>query len=94
MHEAIRNMLDRYECRTRDDYVNALREILQDISLLGLWRAKFFEHAAFYGGTALRVLHGLDRYSEDLDFSLIKPDASFSLSVYIEVRSNRGPIKT
>ena len=82
MHEAIRNMLDRYECRTRDDYVNALREILQDISLLGLWRAKFFEHAAFYGGTALRVLHGLDRYSEDLDFSLIKPDASFSLGVY------------
>jgi predicted nucleotidyltransferase component of viral defense system len=56
MHEAIRNMLDRYECRTRDDYVNALREILQDISLLGLWRAKFFEHAAFYGGTALRVI--------------------------------------
>lgn len=70
MHEAIRNMLDRYECRTRDDHVNALREILQDISLLGLWRAKFFEHAAFYGGTSLRVLHGLDRYSEDLDFSL------------------------
>jgi predicted nucleotidyltransferase component of viral defense system len=94
MHEAIRNMLDRYECRSRDDYVNALREILQDISLLGLWRAKFFEHAAFYGGTALRVLHGLDRYSEDLDFSLIKPDASFSLSVYIEARSNKGPIKT
>ena len=40
-------MLDRYECRTRDDLVNALREILQDISLLGLWRAKFFEHAAY-----------------------------------------------
>lgn len=85
MHEAIRNMLDRYECRTRDDYVNALREILQDISLLGLWRAKFFEHAAFYGGTALRVLHGLDRYSEDLDFSLIKPDAS-SRWVFMEMR--------
>ena len=70
MHEAIRSMLDRYDCLSRDDYVNALREILQDLALLGLWRSKFFEHAAFYGGTALRLLHGLDRYSEDLDFSL------------------------
>lgn len=82
MHDAIRSMLDRYECQSRDDYVNALREILQDVALLGLWRSKFFEHAAFYGGTALRVLYGLDRYSEDLDFSLLKPDKSFSLKAY------------
>jgi predicted nucleotidyltransferase component of viral defense system len=82
MHDAIRRMLDRYECQNRDDYVNALREILQDVALLGLWRSKFFEHAAFYGGTALRVLYGLDRYSEDLDFSLLKPDKSFSLKAY------------
>ena len=46
MHDAIRSMLDRYECQSRDDYVNALREILQDVALLGLWRSKFFEHAA------------------------------------------------
>lgn len=77
-------MLDRYECLSRDDYINALREILQDLALLGLWRSKFFEHAAFYGGTALRLLHGLDRYSEDLDFSLLTPDASFSLGNYGE----------
>lgn len=82
MHNAIRSMLDRYECQSRDDYVNALREILQDVALLGLWRSKFFEHAAFYGGTALRILHGLDRYSEDLDFSLLKSDKSFSLKAY------------
>ena len=82
MHDAIRSMLDLYECQSRDDYVNALREILQDVALLGLWRSKFFEHAAFYGGTALRILHGLDRYSEDLDFSLLKPDESFSLKAY------------
>jgi len=84
MHDAVRTMLDRYECQTRDDYVNALREILQELALLGLWRGKFFEHAAFYGGTALRVLHGLDRYSEDLDFSLLKPDPQFSLGTYGE----------
>ena len=82
MHDAIRNMLDRYECRTHDDYVNALREILQEVALLGLWRSKFFEHAAFYGGTALRILHGLNRFSEDMDFSLIKPNASYSIGSY------------
>lgn len=82
MNEAIQQMLERYACQTRDDTVNALREILQQLALLGLWRAKFFEHAAFYGGTALRVLHGLDRYSEDLDFSLLAPDPAFSLTDY------------
>ena len=84
MHEAIRSMLDRYAPQTRDDYVNALREILQELALLGLWRSKFFEHAAFYGGTALRVLYGLDRYSEDIDFSLLTPDPGFSLGQYGE----------
>ncbi|MEI6564906.1 MAG: nucleotidyl transferase AbiEii/AbiGii toxin family protein [bacterium] len=82
MHEAIQALLERYKCQTRDDYLNALREILQELALLGLWRAKFFEHAAFYGGTALRVLHGLDRFSEDLDFSLLRPMPGFSLDGY------------
>lgn len=82
MHDAVRSMLDRYNLHTSDDYTNALREILQEIALLGLWRSKFFEHSAFYGGTALRVLYGLDRYSEDLDFSLLKPDDLFSLEAY------------
>jgi predicted nucleotidyltransferase component of viral defense system len=82
MHEAIRNMLDRYSCKTQDDYFNALREILQELALLGLWRSKFFEHAAFYGGTALRVLFGLDRYSEYLEFSLLEPLAEFTLQPF------------
>ena len=82
MNPAIEQMIERYACQTRDDYVSALREILQQIALLGLWRGKFFEHAAFYGGTALRVLYGLDRYSEDLDFSLLKSDPDFSLGAY------------
>jgi hypothetical protein len=55
MHDAIRSMLDHYDCRTRGDYVNALREILQYMALLGLWHANFFEHAAFYGGTLFRT---------------------------------------
>lgn len=76
--------MKRYTLQTTDDHINALREILQELALLGLWRGKFFEHAAFYGGTALRVLHGLDRYSEDLDFSLLKPNAQFSLKPYAQ----------
>ncbi len=82
MHEAVRQMLAKYECDRVEDYAQALREILQDIALLGLWRAKFFDKAAFYGGTALRILYGLDRFSEDLDFSLLEPMADFSLERY------------
>jgi predicted nucleotidyltransferase component of viral defense system len=85
-------MLAKYSLETLDDHLRALREVLQEIALLGLWRSKFFEHAAFYGGTALRILHGLDRFSEDLDFSLLRPIAGFDLSRYadalqVELRS-------
>ncbi len=82
MHPVISTMLKRYACVTQQDYKNALKEIIQEVALLGLWRAKFFEKAAFYGGTALRILYGLDRFSEDLDFSLLKSDPSFSLAPY------------
>jgi nucleotidyltransferase AbiEii toxin of type IV toxin-antitoxin system len=82
MHEAVTRMLAKYEPKSVDDSVRALREIIQEVALLGLWRAKFFEHAAFYGGTALRILHGLDRFSEDLDFSLLAPSPDFNLARY------------
>jgi predicted nucleotidyltransferase component of viral defense system len=82
MNEAIARRFARYEARRLEDYVRALREILQEIALLGLWRSKFFEHAAFYGGTALRILHGIDRFSDDLDFSLLRPSSRFDLARY------------
>jgi len=82
MHEALAAMLSKYECYGHNDYINALREILQEIALLGLWRGKFFEKVAFYGGTALRVLYGLDRFSEDMDFSLLEPFAGFDITGY------------
>jgi hypothetical protein len=82
MNEAVARMLERYQPRHAGDYIDALREILQEIALLGLWRAKFFEKAAFYGGTSLRILYGLDRFSEDLDFSLLLPAPDFKLSGY------------
>lgn len=76
-------MLAKYNCNSRQDYENALKEIIQEIALLGLWRSKFFEVAAFYGGTALRILYGLNRFSEDLDFSLLTPNENFNLAPYI-----------
>ena len=82
MHEAVTRMLAKYEPKSVDDSIRALREIIQEVALLGLWRAKFFEHAAFYGGTALRILYGLDRFSEDLDFSLLTPSPDFNLARY------------
>jgi len=82
MNPAIETMLARYSFASNEDKLRALREILQETALLGLWRGKFFEHAAFYGGTALRVLYYLDRFSEDMDFSLLKPDPDFRLEPY------------
>ncbi len=82
MNDAIRAMVEGYECTSSTEYTNALRDILQRLALLGLWRSKFFEHAAFYGGTALRMLHGLDRFSEDLDFSLLESDRAYSMMNY------------
>lgn len=84
MYDAVARMLSKYECHRLEDYTRALREILQEIALLGLWRSKFFEKAAFYGGTALRILYGMDRFSEDLDFSLLSPMKNFDLSSYSE----------
>ena len=82
MNPAITKMLERYNLSDDAAAFEALREILQEIVLLGLHDAGFFDHALFYGGTALRILYGLPRFSEDLDFSLMKPDSDFDLRKY------------
>jgi predicted nucleotidyltransferase component of viral defense system len=84
MNDAVERMLERYECRRVEDYVRALREILQEIALFGLWRSRFYENAAFYRGTALRILYGLDRFSEDLDFTLIDQNPDFDFGRHID----------
>jgi len=83
MKPALQELMGRYAPQTRAEYESALREIVQELALLGLWRSKFYEHAVFYGGTALRIFHGLRRFSEDLDFSLLKPDATFDPHPYL-----------
>lgn len=82
MNQAIIDMLALYQINSVSDAENALKEIIQEITLLGLHRANFFEKAAFYGGTSLRILYNLPRYSEDLDFTLFKQDSKFNLAPY------------
>lgn len=72
-------MMSQYTLKTANDRRNATYEVMQQIVLAGLYRGGFFEHAAFYGGTCLRMMHGVERYSEDMDFSLLKKDEGFSL---------------
>ena len=82
MNHILTEMLARYQTESLADRKNAVKEVMQEIVLCGLSRAGFFQKAAFYGGTALRVFYGLDRFSEDLDFSLLSPDPDFKLSDY------------
>ncbi len=83
MTATIEGLLENYNPTSKEGYENAIHEIMQELALLGLWRSQFFEHAAFYGGTSLRILHGLNRFSEDLDFSLLRPNPSFDLIPYL-----------
>ena len=77
-------MLNRYQIRTNDDYTNALHEVMQQIALAGLYRGGFFKIAAFYGGTCLRIFYDTQRFSEDMDFSLLQSDKQFKLEDYFE----------
>src|SRR5260221_1053316 len=80
----IKKWLESYKPADRDQATAALREIMQEVALAGLYRAGFYEKAAFYGGTALRIFYGLARFSEDLDFSLLSVNPDFSLDPYFE----------
>jgi hypothetical protein len=78
----IKEWIESYNPSNEDEILAALREIMQEVTLAALSRTDFYEKTAFYGGTALRIFHGLDRFSEDLDFSLIEPNPKFSLEPY------------
>ena len=80
----LEQMLNRHPLSSAEQQDQTLREVMQEIALAGLNRANFFEQAAFYGGTCLRIFHGLPRFSEDLDFSLLQPNADISLQPYFK----------
>jgi predicted nucleotidyltransferase component of viral defense system len=79
----ITEWLEQYKPKNNPEGEQALREIMQEVALAGLQRSGFFEQAAFYGGTALRIFHGLTRFSEDLDFSLLSVTPDFSFQPYL-----------
>jgi predicted nucleotidyltransferase component of viral defense system len=84
MIDLIQRRLDEYQAGNAVEEQQAIKEIIQEIALFGLWKAGFFEVAAFQGGTSLRIMHGLSRFSEDLDFILKTPDSGFNWSDYLE----------
>jgi len=84
MIDLIQKRLAQYKAVGSVEEENALKEIIQEIMLFALWQADFFELAAFQGGTSLRILHKLPRFSEDMDFILLEPDTAFSWQPFLE----------
>lgn len=84
MNEVYQKMLSQYDLSTEQKKRNAIFEVNQQIVLAGLYHGGFFDNAAFYGGTCLRIFHGLQRFSEDMDFSLLKPDDNFDFKKYFK----------
>jgi len=84
MIDLIQQRLSEYKASNPIDEENSLKEVVQEIMLFALWQADFFEVAAFQGGTSLRILHGLNRFSEDIDFILLDPDPEFSWQPFLE----------
>lgn len=81
-------MMSRYEIKTTEDNRNATHEVMQQITLAALYRTGFFDNAAFYGGTCLRIFYNLPRFSEDMDFSLLNKNANFTLEKYFDAISS------
>lgn len=78
------NMLSAYDLSTEQQIRNAMFEVNQQVILAGLYNGGFFNAAAFYGGTCLRIFHGLQRFSEDMDFSLLAADDTFDFTKYFQ----------
>ena len=83
-NEIYDNMLSAYDVATEQQRRNAIFEVNQQVILAGLYNGGFFDVAAFYGGTCLRIFHGLQRFSEDMDFSLLAPDDKFDFTKYFQ----------
>jgi len=67
--DAIRKLA--VQCRT-SEYPNIVREYFQHLFLSQLYRMEKSNDLLFKGGTALRIIYGSPRFSEDLDFSIFR----------------------
>ncbi len=83
-NQIFNQMLSAYEQTTEQQKRNAIFEINQQVILAGLYHGGFFDLAAFYGGTCLRIFHGLQRFSEDMDFSLLASNENFDFTNYFQ----------
>ena len=83
-NEIFNQMLSGYDITTEQQKRNAIFEVNQQVILAGLYNGGFFNEAAFYGGTCLRIFHGLQRFSEDMDFSLLAPNENFDFTQYFQ----------
>ena len=83
-NEIYDNMLSAYDMATEQQRRNAIFEVNQQVILAGLYNGGFFDVAAFYGGTCLRIFHGLQRFSEDMVFSLLAPDEKFDFTKFFQ----------
>lgn len=79
MNNEVALMIESYHPSNIQEKTNVVKEVLQEVALSGLAKAGFFDHAAFYGGTSLRIFYGLNRFSEDLDFALINQNEDFHI---------------
>ena len=84
MTDRLDYLLKNYDISNPGSRYNAVREVIQEMTLYGLSQTDFFNRASFMGGTDLRIFHGLKRFSEDLDFILKEPDEGFSFAPYTE----------
>lgn len=84
MEGIFEQMLAKYDLTTPESKRNATYEVMQQIALAGLQRGDFFSKAAFYGGTCLRIFHGLQRFSEDMDFTLLDYYPDFHIEDYFK----------
>lgn len=80
----IQQMIEKYGANTVNEKKNAIKEVLQEVILAGLSKTDFFTKAAFYGGTALRIFYGMERFSEDLDFTLLTTSNTFDINKYLK----------
>lgn len=81
--QILETRLNQYDILSKQGELNAIKEIIQEIALAGLSRSDFFKYAAFQGGTCLRILYGLNRFSEDLDFILLEPNPNFVWDTFL-----------
>lgn len=88
MKTILEQMIEDYHPKNNEEKRNVIKEVMQEIVLCGLSKAGFFDESAFYGGTALRIFYGLDRFSEDLDFSLLVKNKDFNLEKYFPILKN------